>query len=137
MTKKHTGRCSCGAITFGFDTDPTFIAVCHCLDCKHASGGEAATFFGIPETDFTVFTGSPKGFPYVAESGKKLVRNFCPDCGARMFTNQLESFPGLVFPQIGCLDDASGITPILEMFTKRRLPWVKALDLPQHASMPG
>src|SRR5262249_25570397 len=27
--------------------NPTFVAVCHCLDCKKSSGGEAATFFGV------------------------------------------------------------------------------------------
>src|SRR4051794_3528490 len=41
MAKKHTGQCACGSIKFEFDTDPTFVAVCHCLDCKRASGGEA------------------------------------------------------------------------------------------------
>jgi hypothetical protein len=30
-------------VTFEFNTDPTFIANCHCLDCKKASGGEMAT----------------------------------------------------------------------------------------------
>src|SRR5262245_54533614 len=48
MAKKHTAQCACGAIKFEFNTDPTFIAVCHCLDCKKSSGGEAATFFGVP-----------------------------------------------------------------------------------------
>ena len=57
MTKKYTGRCACGAVKFEFDTDPTFVAVCHCLDCKKASGGEAATFFGVPEDDFTLISG--------------------------------------------------------------------------------
>ena len=47
MTKKHTAQCACGAVKFEFNTDPDFIAVCHCLDCKKASGGEAATFFGV------------------------------------------------------------------------------------------
>ena len=59
MTKKYTGRCACGAIKFAFDTDPTFVAVCHCLDCKKASGGEAATWFGVPEEDFTLLSGAP------------------------------------------------------------------------------
>jgi len=48
MAKKHTARCACGAVKFEFNTDPTFVAVCHCLDCKKSSGGEAATFFGVP-----------------------------------------------------------------------------------------
>ena len=51
MTKKYTGRCACGAVRFDFDTSPTFVAVCHCLDCKKSSGGEAVTFLGVPEDD--------------------------------------------------------------------------------------
>ena len=51
MARKHTARCACGAVKFEFNTDPTLVAVCHCLDCKKSSGGEAATFFGVPEDD--------------------------------------------------------------------------------------
>ena len=51
MSMKYTARCTCGAVQFGFNTDPDFVASCHCLDCKRASGGEAATFFGVPQDD--------------------------------------------------------------------------------------
>jgi hypothetical protein len=137
MTKKHSGRCACGAVTFEFDTDPDFIAVCHCLDCKKASGGEAATWFGVPADDFTL-TGKPSSaFGYVADSGQTLDRNFCPICSARLYTSNLGSFPGLVFVQLGSLDDPAGITPKLEMFVKRRLPWVTPLNLPQFEGMPS
>ena len=71
MAKKHTAQCACGTIKFEFETDPTFIAVCHCRDCKKASGGEAATFFGVPEDDFTLVSGEPKAFHYVAQSAKR------------------------------------------------------------------
>lgn len=137
MAKQHTARCACGAVTFEFDTDPDFIAVCHCLDCKKASGGEAATWFGIPEDDFALTSGQTKSFTFTADSGKKLDRNFCPDCGSRLYTSNLESFPGLVFVQLGSLDDASPIVPKLEMYVKRRLPWVTPLDMPQFEAMPG
>jgi hypothetical protein len=93
MAKKHTAQCACGAVKFEFNTDPTFVAVCHCLDCKKASGGEAATFFGVPEDDFTLISGEPKSFHYIAQSGNGLNRNYCPNCGARVFTNNLEGFP--------------------------------------------
>jgi hypothetical protein len=52
-------------------------------------------------------------------------------------TSRLESFPGLVFVTIGSLDHSDPIEPMLEMFTKRRLEWVHALELPQFASMPA
>jgi hypothetical protein len=137
MTKKYTGRCACGTVTFAFDKDPEFIANCHCLDCKKASGGEAATFFGVPEDDFTLLSGGPKKFHYTAASGKGLDRNFCPECGARLYSTNLESFPGLVFVTLGSLDRPELIAPKLEMFTKRRLKWNRPLDLPQFDGMPG
>jgi hypothetical protein len=137
MTKKYTGQCACGAVKFEFDTDPSFVAVCHCLDCKRASGGEAATFFGVPEDDFTLISGAPKPYRYTAQSGKRLDRNFCPECGARVFTSNLESFPATIFVQLGSLDNPRDIKPMLEMFTKRRLPWADPLDLPQFENMPS
>ena len=137
MTRKYTGRCACGAVRFAFDTDPNFVANCHCLDCKRATGGEAATFFAVPQEDFTVISGSPKAFHYIADSGKGLDRNFCPDCGARLFSSNLESFPGLVFVTLGSLDRPELIKPGVEMFTRRRLAWARPLDLPQFDGMPG
>ena len=137
MAKKHTAQCACGAVQFEFDAHPDFVAVCHCLDCKKASGGEAATFFAVPEDDFRLISGQPKAFHYVAESGKGLDRNFCRNCGARLFTSNLESFPKTIFVTIGSLDNSAGITPRVEMFIKRRLDWAKPLDLPQFDSMPG
>ena len=137
MAKKYTARCACGAVKFEFDTDPDFIANCHCLGCKRASGGEMATFFAVPQDDFTLVSGNPKARHYVAASGKGLDRNFCPECGSRLFTSNLESFPGLVFVMLGSLDRPELIEPRLEMFTRRRLTWAKPLDLPQFDGMPG
>ena len=137
MAKKYTGQCACGAVKFAFDSDPTFIADCYCKDCQKSSGGAMATFFGVPEDDFTLISGQPKSFHYIAQSGKGLDRNFCPNCGARLFTSNLESFPGTVFVTIGSLDQPDGIEPKLEMFTKRRLKWMKALDVPQFTDMPS
>jgi hypothetical protein len=41
-----------------------------------------------------------------------------------VFSDKLESFPGLVFVALGSLDRPELIKPKLEMFTKRRLKWV-------------
>jgi hypothetical protein len=99
-------------------------------------GGEAATWFGVPDGDFTLTSGDVEAYLYIADSGGKLYRNFCPVCGCRLFTDRLDSFPGLVFVQLGSLDDPGTITPKLEMFVKRRLPWVKSLGLPEFSEMP-
>ena len=137
MSRKYTGRCACGACKFEFDSDPAFVANCHCNDCKRASGGEMATFFGVPANDFALVSGQPKPFHYIAESGKGLDRNFCPNCGARLFTSNLETFPGTVFVMLGSLDKPELIAPKLEMFTKRRLHWMRPLELAQFPGMPS
>jgi hypothetical protein len=54
-----------------------------------------------------------------------------------MFTNNLESFPGMVFVAIGSLDNPKGIEPAVEMFTRRRLEWAKPLGIPQFHDMPS
>ena len=94
MAKKHTARCACGAVKFEFDTNPTFVAVCHCLDCKKSSGGEAATFFAVPEEDFTLISGEPKAFHYIAQSGKGLDRNFCPNLRRQGVHHEAGGFSG-------------------------------------------
>lgn len=136
MPKKYTAQCACGAVKFEFDTDPDFVANCHCRDCKRASGGEMATFFAVSADDFTLLSGAPKAFHYIANSGHGLDRNFCPECGSRVFTSNLESFPGAVFVQLGSLDHPELVAPKLEMFTSRRLPWNRPLDMPQFPEMP-
>ena len=83
MTRKYTGQCACGAVRFAFDIDPNFVANCHCLDCKRATGGEAATFFAVPQDDFTVISGSPKAFHYKARgSTATFAPTAAPDCSA-------------------------------------------------------
>lgn len=117
MAKKYAAQCACGAVTFAFDKDPDFIGSGHCLDCKRAAGGEMAAFFGVPQDDLTLLSGSPKADRYVGDSGKTLDRNFCPDCGSWPFSSNLGCFPSLVFVILGSLDRLEPVTARLEMFT--------------------
>ena len=137
MGKKYNGHCACGAVTYGFDNPPTFVANCHCTDCKRASGGEMATFGLVSEADFTVFSGETRRFPYPKNTetcaGNGLARVFCVVCGSRVFTNELADFPGGVFVQEGTLDRLDEwFAPRVEIYTWSRQPWMPALPLPQY-----
>ncbi len=135
MSKQYTGHCACGAVTYGFDTEPTFIANCHCTDCKRASGGEMATFGAVPDPDFTLFSGNTRSFSYSPNTetcaGQGLDRVFCSTCGSRVFTKKLKDLPGTVFVQAGTLDRPEWFAPKVEIFTWSRLNWAQPLDLPQ------
>ncbi|WP_442967358.1 GFA family protein [Rhizobium sp. AG207R] len=43
----HSGQCACRVVKFELDINPSFLAVCACLDCKKASAGEAAISIGV------------------------------------------------------------------------------------------
>ena len=136
MSKRYNGQCACGAVTYGFDNPPTFVANCHCTDCKRASGGEMATFALVQESDFTV-SGETRGFRYVANTetcaGNGVTRVFCVNCGSRVFTNELADFEGGVFVQEGTFDKLDEwFPPQAEIFTWSRQPWMPALDVPQY-----
>ena len=136
MSKKYTAHCACGQLAYGFDAEPTFVANCHCTDCKRASAGEMATIALVPDTDFTVFSGNPKSFssgPNTEKcAGKGLDRVFCANCGSRVITNNLKDFPGYVFVQEGTLDRLDEwFAPKVEIFTWSREKWMPALNLPQ------
>ncbi len=75
-------------MTYGFDGEPSFVANCHCTDCKRSSGGEMATFAAVPEADFTVSgVDTTKTYSYGPNpetcAGKGLDRVFCTNCGSR------------------------------------------------------
>jgi hypothetical protein len=137
MPEKFTGRCACGALTYEFTTAPDFVANCHCRDCQQSSGAVLATYFSVAADDFRLLTGTPRGYAYVAASGNTVSRNFCPECGARVFTDRLSGFPGQVFVMLGSLDDPAAVKPpIMEIFTRFRVPWTVPLDVPQHPGRP-
>jgi len=133
---KYQGHCACGAVTYGFDDEPSFVANCHCTDCKRASGGEMATFALISESDFHV-KGETRSFHYPKNTetcaGNGLDRVFCVVCGSRVYTNNLADFPGGVFVQEGSLASLDQwFPPQVEIFTWSRRPWMPALPIPQY-----
>ncbi|MFD3444430.1 GFA family protein [Microbacteriaceae bacterium 4G12] len=137
MSDKFTGRCQCGAVTFAFSNAPDFIANCYCTDCQRSSGAVMASYLRTDVSDFTLLSGSTRSFGYVADSGNTLVRSFCPDCGARLFNEKLEGFPGKMFVMLGSLDEPERIEPpMMEIFTAHRIPWTRALDVPQFWARP-
>ncbi|MGY2032189.1 GFA family protein [Nocardia gipuzkoensis] len=137
MPDKFTGRCECGAITYKFSDAPDFIANCHCKDCQRSSGAVMASYLRISVDDFTLLSGSPRSYAYVADSGNTLERSFCPDCGTRLFNEKLSGFPGKMFVMLGSVDQPERIEPpMMEIFTAHRISWTKALDVPQYWARP-
>ena len=66
--------------------DPGNASYCHCDDCKRATGGPYTVGVLVRAADLRILSGQVKGYTSAADSGKKITREFCPNCGAPLFT---------------------------------------------------
>ncbi len=116
------GRCLCGAVRYECTADPGAASYCHCDDCKRATGGPYTVGVLARAADLRILCGQVKGYTSVADSGRKITREFCPNCGAPLFT-RAEKLPDSVFLKAGSLDEPELVKPSCQTWTKRAVPW--------------
>lgn len=121
MDKKYTGGCLCGNIRYGMNSEPVFSGNCHCRTCQILSGSGYNPAMIFLENAVKI-TGQPKYHQLIADSGKKVWRGFCPECGTQTF-GKFESMPGMVGIGAGTLDDPAVYTPMLNFFVSSAQPW--------------
>jgi hypothetical protein len=129
------GGCACGAVRYESSADPLFAGTCHCRDCQHASGGGSAYAVGVPKNGLKI-TGEVRYHEVTAESGNKISRGFCTNCGSPLFVRPAV-MPDAVLVAAGSLDDSSWYKPGVELFTSSAQPWDHlSPDLPKFPKMP-
>ena len=112
--EKRTGGCLCGAVRYTVRGEPYKSGICHCADCRKATG-----------SDFLAYADwRPDQFTSVGQVTTFVGRSFCPTCGSRVFAvsqNQVEIY-------LGTLDIApNNIRPLDEGWIKRREPWLEPI----------
>ncbi|HNY77281.1 MAG: GFA family protein [Sedimentisphaerales bacterium] len=116
------GGCLCGAVRYECAGDPGSASYCHCDDCKRATGGPYTVGVLVRAADLRILSGEVKGYTTIADSGRKITRQFCPECGSPLFT-RAEKCPDLVFLKAGSLDEPRRVKPSCQTWTKRAVPW--------------
>jgi hypothetical protein len=116
------GGCLCGAVRYECTGDPGNASYCHCDDCKRATGGPYTVGVLVRAADLRILSGQVKGYTTIADSGRKITRQFCPECGSPLFT-RAEKCPDLVFLKAGSLDEPQRVKPSCQTWTKRAVPW--------------
>lgn len=129
------GGCLCGAVRYAFEGDPAAAMVCHCTHCQKQSGSAFSTIISVPEGALSV-AGEPRTYHDAGESGKAVERIFCSECGSPLIS-KVEVAPGMAFIKAGTLDDASGFSPAVHIWTKSKQCWVDTGDLPAFDTNPG
>lgn len=117
-----TGGCACGAIRYECTTDPLMVVNCHCRDCQRSSGGACSSVVVVTADSLALLTGEPKYYRVTAESGNPVQRGFCADCGSPLFAGNSNN-PHVIAVKLGSLDDPSGYSPMIDIWTQSAQPW--------------
>jgi hypothetical protein len=108
---KVHGRCHCGAI-----------------DCQMLTGSAFRANIAAPAERFRILTGDPRKYVKVADSGTRRVHAFCGTCGAPVYSAAPEN-PKAYSLRLGALQEKEALgRPARQIWTKRRLSWVAAVQ---------
>ena len=128
-----SGGCHCGAVRYEMTEEVAHHALCHCTDCRKASGAPA-TAWAMAAADQVTITGEPLTYAS-SEHGRRL---FCGACGTSLFYTNDVVFPGMIDVQSATLDDPDAIPLQAQIQTAERIGWMTHLgDLPAFDRYPG
>ena len=128
-----SGGCHCGAVRYEMTAEVAHHALCHCGDCRKASGAPAVAW-AMAAADQVTITGEPVTYAS-SEHGRRL---FCGACGTSLFYTNDVVFPGMIDVQSATLDDPDAIPLQAQIQTAERIGWMTHLgDLPAFERYPG
>jgi hypothetical protein len=124
------GGCLCGALRYECSGRPKMVSYCHCPDCRKTTGSAFCVSVGVCIDDLKIICRSVKEYTKTADSGNKITRQFCPECGSPLFT-KVDAHPHLVWIKAGSLDESGHLEPTHQDWTEYAVPWAYiSNDLP-------
>jgi len=105
--------------------------VCHCFACQLRTGSVFSAQARFPRSN-VVFEGRSNQYVRTADSGRKLVFHFCPECGSTVHFEH-EDFPDGVAVPIGAFADPKFPTPKFSVYESRRHHWVEIPGSLEHS----
>lgn len=120
MVAPFQGGCLCGAVRYESASEPVAVMECHCRDCQKSTGGAGTVAVIVPAPAFKVTQGTPKGYTVTGDSGGKVTRFFCPDCGSQLYSTPQGP---IVVVKAGTMDDPSWIRIGGALYVGSAQPW--------------
>ena len=121
--KPITGRCLCGGVSYSADAEPLVQAACHCTNCQRQTGNPFSVLVGVPRPALNVEGNTLASFTTTGEDhGGDTERFFCSGCGSPLYSIAAP-LPDVAFIKAGSLDDASWLSPAVEVWTSSAQPW--------------
>jgi hypothetical protein len=124
--QQREGGCACGAVRYRLASDPMFVHCCHCLNCQRQTGSAFVINLLIEANRVELLAGDPQPVDVPRDDGSKQRIFRGPECQVAVFSEY--SRPYVRFVRAGTLDDPSGVTPDVHIFTKSKVSWVTLPD---------
>ena len=129
-----SGGCHCGAVRYTADGEVLHHAICHCEDCRRASGAPMVAWIAFKSDRVRVTSGAPK----IRASSEHGRRYFCPECGTGLFYTNETSLPGITDIQSATSDNPEAAPPTAHIQYAEHLGWTERMDaLPKFDRYPG
>ncbi|WP_366944007.1 GFA family protein [uncultured Roseobacter sp.] len=132
MTPLVSAKCTCGALQFEASTAPVTQMICHCTDCRAATGRPSCltAFF---HKGLSAIHGPQTAMHFVAASGARTERVACSQCQTVMFDTS-EGFPELIGVIAAVIEPPFVAQPVCHMWVSSRVADCPIDDgLPQHS----
>ena len=126
MSAPREGGCSCGAVRYRLMSEPMFVHCCHCLNCQRQTGSAFVINLLIEADRVELLTGEPQPVDVPRDDGSTQRIYRCPTCQVAVFSEY--GSPEVRFVRAGTLDEPTGITPDVHIFTKSKVGWVALPD---------
>ena len=132
MTRQLSGSCLCRAVEYRVADEFDYALMCHCSQCRRATGSAFKPFGGIPRAKLAVSRGRDKLRIY----GDIMTHDaHCKVCGSLLYSVVQEG--AYTHVTYGTLIDPPTLAPTAHIFVGSRAPWDRICDdLPQHEAFP-
>ena len=89
--------------------------------------------FAPREGSFTLLSGTLKEYVKTAESGRRRVQSFCPECGTPIYSTSPGGGPKVHALRLGAIVQRDALVPKLQIWRRSARPWLGTLgSLPAH-----
>ena len=122
------GGCMCGAVRYEATGEPFNVTLCHCVDCRRASGAPALAWFSVRRDALRWTLGSPALNP----SSPGVERQFCGRCGTQLTWHGADAADEIDVT-LCSLDDPEALAPADHTFASQQVRWLHLADsLPRY-----
>ena len=129
-SSRATGSCLCSAITYTLTSPALTSIMCHCKNCRKASGGPFMTNCIFPKSALIITRGTEALRTYDDSdnlSGRTISRSFCGICGSWLFVES-NAKAGIVAVASGTVDEGvedEVLAPKVEAFCAEKRMWME------------